>query len=237
MLEHYNPVRNLNLSTEQGGLQHSPALNLSKETMITTPSVRPAHCPTALIALLALITACGGAGEQADTSAGATAATGAGATAAATSPALGDPQIAHVAVTSNSIDSAAGADARSKARNAQVREFAQQMVRDHGAVNKQAVALATKLNVTPADNDVSRQLQQGADQARSTLSGQTGAGFDRAYIDHEVQYHQQVLDALDNTLIPGAQNAELKALLQQVRPNVAAHLERAKSIQRSLGTQ
>ena len=71
----------------------------------------------------------------------------------------------------------------------------------------------------------------------TTLGGQTGAGFDRAYIDHEVRYHQQVLDALDNTLIPGAQNAELKALLQQVRPNVAAHLERAKSIQTSLGTQ
>jgi putative membrane protein len=45
-----------------------------------------------------------------------------------------------------------------------------------------------------------------------------------------VQYHQAVLDALDKTLIPGAQNAELKGLLEKVRPNIAAHLERAPSI-------
>jgi putative membrane protein len=199
-----------------------------------TKTLSPRHAHIVVLAILATV-ACGGGDQQADTTAGTTA--GAGATTAASTPAtaLADPQIAHVAVTSNSIDSAAGAAAQSKARNAQVRDFAQQMVRDHGAVNKQAVALAQKLNVTPADNDVSRQLQQGAEQARTDLGGKSGADFDRAYIDHEVRYHQSVLDALDNTLIPGAQNAELKALLQQVRPNVAAHLERAKSIQGSLG--
>jgi putative membrane protein len=199
-----------------------------------TKTLSPRHARVVALTILATV-ACGGGDQQADTTAGTT--TGAGATTAASTPstALADPQIAHVAVTSNSIDSAAGAAARSKARNAQVRDFAQQMVRDHGAVNKQAVALAQKLNVTPADNDMSRQLQQGAEQARTDLGGKSGADFDRAYIDHEVRYHQSVLDALDNTLIPGAQNAELKALLQQVRPNVAAHLERAKSIQGSLG--
>ena len=195
------------------------------------------HRPrVAAITMLAVV-ACGGGDQGADTTAGATAGAGGATSAAAPAApaALGDPQIAHVAVTANSIDSAAGAAAQSKARNAQVKDFAQQMVRDHGAVNKQAVALAQKLNVTPADNDVSRQLQQGAEQSRTELGGRTGAEFDRAYIDREVQYHQAVLDALDRTLIPGAQNAELKALLQQVRPNVAAHLERAKSIQGSLG--
>jgi putative membrane protein len=165
-----------------------------------------------------------------------------GQTAAATAtsaaaPTLGDPQIAHVAVTANSIDSAMGALARPKAQNAQVRDFAQTMIRDHGAVNKQAIALATRLNVTPAENDVSRQLQQGAEQARADLGGKTGADFDRAYIDHEVQFHQTVLNALDNTLIPGSQNADLKALLQQVRPNIAAHRERARGIQGTLGRQ
>ena len=199
------------------------------------PTARTTTLPTiAVIAMLGL-TACGKSGEQADTTAGAT--TGATAAAGPAAPALGDPQIAHVAVTTNSIDSAAGAAARPKGRNAQVKDFAAQMVRDHGAVNKQAVALATKLNVTPADNDVSRQLQQGAEQTRNDLASKNGAEFDRAYIDHEVQFHQAVLDALDKTLIPGAQNAELKGLLEKVRPNVAAHLERAKSIQGSLGRQ
>jgi putative membrane protein len=182
--------------------------------------------------------ACNRGGEQyADTATGAVgspAAPGAGTTPAA-APALGDPQIAHVAVTANSIDSAAGEFARTRAQNPRVKEFAQRMIRDHGAVNKQAVALATRLNMTPAENDVSRQLQQGDQQARNDLAGKRGADFDRAYIDREIQYHQSVIDALDKTLIPGAQNADLKALLQQVRPNVAAHLQLAQQIQSTLG--
>jgi len=108
------------------------------------------------------------------------------------------------------------------------------MVSDHMGVNKQAVALATKLGVTPEDNDVSRQLKSGADESAATLSGLTGAAFDKAYIDREVAYHQAVADALDKTLIPNAQNAELKGLLEKARPAFAAHLERAKDIQAKL---
>jgi putative membrane protein len=146
-----------------------------------------------------------------------------------------DAQIAHVAVTANSIDSAAGVMAKKNGSAKAVKDFAQTMITDHGAVNKQAVALATKLNVTPEDNDISRQLKSGADQSQANLQGLTGAAFDSAYIAHEVDYHQAVLDALDKTLVPGAQNAELKGLLEKVRPNIAAHLERAKSVQASLG--
>ena len=149
-------------------------------------------------------------------------------------PAINDAQIAHIAVTANAIDSAAGEVAKKKGSAKSVKDFAQTMVSDHMGVNKQAVALATKLGVTPEDNDVSRQLKSGADASAATLGGLTGAAFDKAYIEHEVTYHQAVLDALDKTLIPGAQNAELKGLLEKVRPAIAAHLERAKDIQASL---
>jgi putative membrane protein len=155
---------------------------------------------------------------------------------APTSPALTDSQIAHIAVTANSIDSAMGELAKTRARSAAVKGFAQTMITDHGAVNRQAVTLAQRLKVTPQANDMSRQLQQGADEARAGLEAKTGADFDRAYIEREVQYHQAVLDALDQALIPGAQNAELKALLQGARPAFAAHLERAKQIQGTLGS-
>ena len=149
-------------------------------------------------------------------------------------PAINDAQIAHIAVTANAIDSAAGALAKQKAAAKSVKDCAQTMVTDHMGVNKQAVALATKLGVTPEDNDVSRSLKSGADASTATLNGLTGAAFDKAYIDNEVTYHQAVLDALDKTLVPNAQNAELKGLLEKVRPAIAAHLERAKSIQASL---
>jgi putative membrane protein len=150
-------------------------------------------------------------------------------------PTVTDPQIAHIAVTANAIDSSFGALAATKARSQAVKDFAQTMVRDHGAVNKQAVALAQRLNVTPEENDVSRQLQTAADQARGTMTGLTGAAFDSAYMAREVTYHQAVIDALDQTLIPNAQNADLKSLLESVRPNFVAHLERARQVQGSLG--
>jgi predicted outer membrane protein len=110
--------------------------------------------------------------------------------AAPAAPAINDAQIAHIAVTANAIDSAAGVVAKKKATAKSVKDFAQTMISDHMGVNKQAVALATKLGVTPEDNDVSRQLKSGADESAATLSGLTGAAFDKAYIDREVAYHQ-----------------------------------------------
>jgi putative membrane protein len=109
------------------------------------------------------------------------------------------------------------------------------MVTSHTDVNKSAVALATKLKVTPEDNPTSRSLKTGGDANLATLKGLKGAAFDKAYIDHEVAYHQAVLDALDKTLIPGASNEELKALLVKVRPAFVAHLEHAKHLQSSIG--
>lgn len=153
----------------------------------------------------------------------------------AAAPAITDAQIAHIVVTANSIDSSAGVLAKTKGTAKAVKDFAQMMITDHGGVNKKAVALATSLNLTPEDNDTSRQLKTAADQSMTTLNGLSGAAFDKAYIDHEVTYHQTVLDALDKTLIPGAQNAELKSLLESSRPAFAAHLERAKSVQGTLG--
>jgi putative membrane protein len=109
------------------------------------------------------------------------------------------------------------------------------MVTDHTGVNKQATELVTKLHVKPEDNSTSQSLKAGGDKNVDTLKTLKGAAFDKAYIDHEVAYHQQVLDALDKTLIPGAKNEELKALLVKVRPAFEAHLAHAKQVQSSLG--
>jgi putative membrane protein len=172
--------------------------------------------------------------RMADSAASSTMAAPAADSAKPASAPLNDAQIAHIAVTANAIDSAAGVTAKQKGTAKSVKDFAQTMINDHSAVNKQAVALATKLKVTPEDNDVSKSLKSDADASASNLRGKTGADFDKGYIDHEVTYHQTVLDALDKTLIPGAQNAELKALLEKVRPSIAAHLARAKDIQTAL---
>ncbi len=154
--------------------------------------------------------------------------------AAAAAPAINDAQIAHIVVTANAVDSAAGELAKKKGTSKAVKDFAQTMLTDHTGVNKQAVALATKLNVTPEDNDTSKQLKAGGDANLAKLQGLSGGAFDKAYIDNEVTYHQAVLDAIDKTLITNAQNADLKGLIVKVRPAFAAHLDRAKNIQSSL---
>jgi putative membrane protein len=155
-------------------------------------------------------------------------------TAPATAPAVSDAQIAAIVVAANQVDIDAGQLAASKATNARVKEFAQQMVTDHTGVNKAATALVTKLGVTPEPNETSRSLTTSGEQTRGSLQAKSGAEFDRAYIDNEVTYHQTVLDALDKTLIPNAQNAELKNMLVTTRPAFEAHLKMAKDVQASL---
>lgn len=146
-----------------------------------------------------------------------------------------DAQIAAIVVTANSVDIDAGELARSKAQSKEVKAFAEQMITDHTAVNKQAAALAKKLNLTPEANETSKSLQEDGRKNAAHLKTLKGAEFDKAYVAREVTYHQQVLDAIDKTLLPHAKNAELKDLIAKVRPAIAAHLDHARQIQSSLG--
>lgn len=145
-----------------------------------------------------------------------------------------DPQIAAIVVTANQVDIDAGKLARTRAHAQAVKDFAQRMVVDHSGVNQSAVALVHRLHVTPESNATSESLKKGGEENLAHLRTLSGSAFDKAYIDHEVAYHQSVLDAVDHVLIPSAQNAELKALLVKVRPAFVAHLEHAKHIQSSL---
>jgi putative membrane protein len=154
--------------------------------------------------------------------------------AAAQAAAPTDPQIAAVVLTANQVDIDAATLAKSRSQSQEVKSFAQLMVTDHSSVNKSATELAQKLHVTPESNATSRNLQKGGDDNLASLKKLSGSAFDRAYVDHEVAYHQAVLDAMDSTLIPSAQNADLKALLVKVRPAFVAHLDHAKQLQSKL---
>lgn len=125
-----------------------------------------------------------------------------------------DPQIAHIAYTAGNIDIAAAKQALAKSRDPAVRSFAEAMVRDHAAVNDKALALVKKLKVTPQENPTSAALSKQADEKLAELGKLEGAAFDRAYVKNEIAYHGAVNDALAKTLIPSANNAELKSLLE-----------------------
>ena len=141
-----------------------------------------------------------------------------------------DPQIAHIAYTAGSIDIAAGKQALARSHNKAVRGFAQEMVRDHQAVNDKALALVKKLHVTPEDNATSQALTKGAAAERAKLAKLSGAAFDREYVNNEVAYHKTVNGALENTLIPSAKNGELKSLLEPGLTLVREHLAHAEML-------
>ena len=140
-----------------------------------------------------------------------------------------DPQIAHIAYTAGQLDIDAAKQALAKS-NKEVRAFANDMVRDHTAVNKQALALVKKLNVKPEDNDTSRALTKQAAAKRAELAKLNGAAFDKAYVDNEVAYHKTVNGALESTLIPSANNSELKSLLQTGLKLFQGHQQHAEHV-------
>jgi putative membrane protein len=141
-----------------------------------------------------------------------------------------DPQIAHIAYTAGKLDIEAAKQALSMSKNKTVRAFAEDMVRDHTAVNKQALDLVKKLKVTPEDNDTSRALTKQAAVKRAELAKLKGAAFDKAYVANEVAYHKTVNDALATTLIPSSNNAELKSLLQTGLKVFQGHQQHAENV-------
>jgi putative membrane protein len=146
-----------------------------------------------------------------------------------------DAQIAHIAYTAGNIDIKAAQLALEKSKNKEVRTFAQDMVRDHKAVNDQALALVKKLNVTPQDNDTSKALMKQAAEQQASLKELNGAEFDKAYAENEVAYHKTVDGALQNILIPSASNAELKDLLATGLKIFQGHEQHAEHLAQALG--
>ena len=141
-----------------------------------------------------------------------------------------DPQIAHIAYTAGVIDIAAARQALKKSGRKEVKSFAEDMVRDHEAVNQQALALVKKLNVTPEDNDTSRTLSKQAADKLAELEKLNGAAFDKAYVANEVAYHKAVDSALESLLIPSASNSELKSLLQTGLKIFQGHEQHAEHV-------
>ena len=129
-----------------------------------------------------------------------------------------DPQIAHIAYTAGDIDVTAAKQALAQSRTPSVRSFAQEMVRDHQAVNEKALALVKKLHVTPEDNPTSQALTKAAAEERTKLAKLRGAAFDRAYVDHEVS----------------AKNGELKSLLETGLTLFREHQAHAEHIAKAL---
>lgn len=147
---------------------------------------------------------------------------------------LADAQIAAIFEATNQVDMDAGRIARTRAQSKDVREFGRDMFRDHRGLNRQARALMRKLDMRLQGSVRAKMLEQAGGDTVANLRRLTGPQFDRAYMDREVAFHQQVLESLDRELIPSTRNDELRTLLTNARSTVAAHLEHARSLQSTL---
>src|SRR5690242_19757381 len=148
-------------------------------------------------------------------------------TAHATAPALDDATIVAIFDAANTADIETGDLAAKKGHSKQVRDLGRSFAAAHRAVRQQGRDLAKKLGVTPTppanDNSAQQQAKVMAD-----LRAKSGADFDRAYLEHEVAFHQAVIDAVTHTLLPAIQNQELKTFVTNVAPAFQAHLAEAQ---------
>lgn len=144
--------------------------------------------------------------------------------------ALSDANIAAIVVTANTADILYADMALAKSQQPEVRQFATMVKQDHQSINEVVSALLTRLGVTPQMNTLAFDLRDDAETKRLTLRDFEGFAFDSAYAVNEVSYHETLLEAIDTALLPAARNGELRALLVQVRPAVAAHLTHARDL-------
>jgi putative membrane protein len=152
----------------------------------------------------------------------------------AQAPALDDPTIVAIFDAANTWDIETSQLALKKSRNNDVRRFAAMMVHDHQSARELGRDLARKLHVTPTPPGRDFALYKDHVAAMKALRASTGKAFDRAYVDHEVAYHQAVIDAVSTQLLPATKNAELRALEEKVAPNFQAHLAAGKDVQQKL---
>jgi len=145
---------------------------------------------------------------------------------------LNDAQIARITQDANDAEVKQGKLARDKAKDPRVKQFAERMVKHHTeAMDKQA-----KLKLDTSASDVSRKMEQDAESTLSTLKSTSDANFDAQYIADQIKEHQQVLDSIDQQLLPSAKSDPLKSYLKEIRPTVEAHLKSARELQPNLKT-
>lgn len=148
---------------------------------------------------------------------------------------LTEPQVVGILAAANDVDVAAGQQAESNASAAPVQAFGRQMIADHTALNGKGAELAAKLGLAAEESPTSKRIRDDGVKAYTLRSSLTGETFDKAYLDDEIAFHVAVLQTIDEALLPNARNPELQALITAARPQIAAHLEQARTLRKSLG--
>jgi putative membrane protein len=68
------------------------------------------------------------------------------------------------------------------------------------------------------------------------LQAKTGAEFDRAFIQHEIDDHQSNVDKIQKQILPSLQNEQIKTYLQKTVTEMQGHLSSLKQVQQQLSS-
>ncbi len=142
---------------------------------------------------------------------------------------LSDNQIIKILSTANNGEIMQANAALPKLKMAQVRQYAQMMIREHSANEQKGQALATRLMLTPQTSEISKLLQRDSDKIVDKLN-RSSSDIDKDYMKSQVEVHRKVLMVIDKKLIPNAKNSDLKNMLVQTRTAVATHLKMAEQM-------
>jgi len=147
---------------------------------------------------------------------------------------LSDSENVHVLSTANAGEAQMAKLALEKSANPAVKEFAEKMIADHEKLDADTKDLATRENITPSPNKVSENLQKDVNELIAKLREKSGADFDKAFIDANIDAHKKVISEVEKNLIPNAQNPALKQALNDARPKLQQHLDHAEALKKQL---
>lgn len=150
---------------------------------------------------------------------------------------MSDGNIIAIILAANNTDLNYAKLVPARARAAEVKAFANRMTADHTSLNAQVTELALKNNITAEDNVVSLDFRDKSAARRDVLRELEGAKFDSVYAANEVQYHTELLAAIDGALLPNARNADLRAFIVAIRPAVAAHLAHSEQVRAAVAAR
>lgn len=143
-------------------------------------------------------------------------------------------EVFHIFLTVNQGEVTTNEVAAGRATDAAVRQFAQDMAREHTDVVRRLEQLAQQQNLTAAPNKLSTHLDNTARGHTDYMRTLSGRALDLHHVRTQIVMHQNALDLIDVTLTPNAGNDALRSFMQTARPAIAQHLERARQLERNL---
>ncbi len=148
-----------------------------------------------------------------------------------------DANTVAIILMANNVDLGYARIATARATRRDVKAFARQMTTDHTALNEALTYIARRLEITPRDDDISRQLRDESVGRRETLRALPARRFDSAYVANEVRYHRELLVAIDRVFTPSVQLGDIKTYVAELRPTITAHLEHAERVQTAIAAE